>query len=322
MSNNYNRVTGLEFDYRSIDGKWRSFGGYGKSFGHAIKNDNYFYNSAIGYDGRNISAYTNLAGVGNDYIADMGLIPRQYHYDALRDTTFRIGFHHWFSRFAYTIYPTGKPRVNSHQLGFRNMYDVTQDGQLINNELELSYNINWQKSCSLMVMIANHDIQLLYPFAFTDIALPTGKYHFNFAGFEYQSDQRRVLSYLVGAESGKFYNGYRTQLSTVFNLRVQPWGNFGLTFVQNELRLPEPYGTESLSLVGPKVELNFSTNLSWTTFLQYNTQDDNFNINSRFQWRFQPLSDIFLVYTDNYAVEFWGPKNRALVLKVNYWLNV
>jgi hypothetical protein len=49
---------------------------------------------------------------------------------------------------------------------------------------------------------------------------------------------------------------------------------------------------------------------------------DNLNINSRFQWRFQPMSDLYIVYTDNYAVEFWGPKNRALVIKLNYWFNL
>ena len=103
---------------------------------------------------------------------------------------------------------------------------------------------------------------------------------------------------------------------------MQPWGNFGLNFVQNELKFPEPYGKESLFLVGPKIEFNFSRNLFWTTFLQYNTQDDNFNINSRIQWRFQPMSDLFIVYSDNYALEFWGPKNRGLVIKLNYWLNI
>jgi hypothetical protein len=64
----------------------------------------------------------------------------------------------------------------------------------------------------------------------------------------------------------------------------------------------------------------FAKNIWWTTFLQYNTQSDNFNINSRLQWRYRPMSDVFLVFTDNYAVKFWGPKNKALVLKVNYWL--
>ncbi|RLD95754.1 MAG: hydrolase, partial [Bacteroidetes bacterium] len=68
-------------------------------------------------------------------------------------------------------------------------------------------------------------------------------------------------------------------------------------------------------------EINFSRKLFWTTFLQYNTQEDNFNINSRIQWRFQPMSDLYIVYTDNYAVEFWGPKHRALVIKLNYWFN-
>jgi len=48
------------------------------------------------------------------------------------------------------------------------------------------------------------------------------------------------------------------------------------------------------------------------------------------QWRFAPVSDFFLVYTDNYFAESipnyyiktWTPKNRALILKMTYWLNV
>ncbi|NND32462.1 MAG: hypothetical protein HKN76_07715, partial [Saprospiraceae bacterium] len=321
--NNYNRVTGLEADFRSLDGKWRSVAGYGKSFTNDIQGDNYFYNSAIGYDGRTISAYTNLAGTGHNYITDIGLIPRSYHYDAVQDTSFRIGFDHWFTRFAYTIYPTIHPKVNAHEIGLRNVYDGTKDGQLINNEFELNYMVRWQNSSSVNFMIANHDIQLLYPFDFTDqVPLPAAKYHFNFVGVEFESDARRALGFKAGIETGQFYNGTRHQLALNLNYRVQPWGNFGLNFVQNELNFPDPYGHESLSLIGPKIELAFSTDLFWTTFLQYNTQEDNFNINSRFQWRFQPLSDIYVVYSDNYAVEFWGPRNRALVLKLNYWLNI
>jgi hypothetical protein len=91
---------------------------------------------------------------------------------------------------------------------------------------------------------------------------------------------------------------------------------------RNDLVFPEPYGKDRLLLISPRIEINFSRSLFWTTFLQYNTQHDNFNINSRFQWRFQPMSDFYIVYTDNYAVEFWGPKHRALVVKLNYWSNL
>jgi hypothetical protein len=74
-----------------------------------------------------------------------------------------------------------------------------------------------------------------------------------------------------------------------------------------------------LLAITPRLELFFNKNLNWTTFLQYNTQADNFNINSRLQWRYRPMSDLFLVYTDNYTVNIWGVKNRAIVAKLNYW---
>jgi len=60
----------------------------------------------------------------------------------------------------------------------------------------------------------------------------------------------------------------------------------------------------------------------WKLPYQYNTQQDNFNINSRLQWRFAPMSDFFLVLTDNYATApfLQVNRNRAVVLKLNYWL--
>jgi hypothetical protein len=51
---------------------------------------------------------------------------------------------------------------------------------------------------------------------------------------------------------------------------------------------------------------------------------DNLNINSRFQWRFAPASDFFLVYTDNYYTEDFSAftnRNKAVVGKITFWLN-
>ena len=56
------------------------------------------------------------------------------------------------------------------------------------------------------------------------------------------------------------------------------------------------------------------------------------NVNARFQWRFKPVSDLFVVYTENafasptdidsYHYRALQTKNRALVLKLTYWLNI
>jgi hypothetical protein len=61
--------------------------------------------------------------------------------------------------------------------------------------------------------------------------------------------------------------------------------------------------------------------LFFTTFVQYNEQLDNINVNARFQWRYKPASDLFIVYTDNYWPAPFSVRNRALMLKLTYWWN-
>ncbi len=318
----FNRTAGLEFEYRSVDGRWRSLGGYGKAFTPIKADQNYFYQVATGYDGRQFSFYTNLAGAGTNYVSDMGFLPRIFHIDAERDTMYRIGFDHWFSRMSYTLYPAGG-KVNAHEWSFRNIMDVARDGRFISNDFSLNYVLLWKNTANLMASFFRVDAQLLYPFRFTrGLPLPADYYTYYYTRLDYRSDQRKFFTYSAGIELGEFYNGQRTQYMLRVNYRVQPWGNFGMNFVQNDLRFPEPYANGSLFLIGPRIEVNFSRDIFWTTFVQYNTQEDNLNINSRLQWRFAPVSDLFIVYTDNYAVELWGAKNKALVVKLNYWLNV
>jgi hypothetical protein len=137
---------------------------------------------------------------------------------------------------------------------------------------------------------------------------------------------RRNLYYDFQVQHGQYFNGEITRLSGSFNYRWQPYGIIALSYDYNDIRLPEPYSSAVFWLVGPRAELAFSRSFFFSAFLQYNTQADNVNINARLQWRFQPVSDLFLVYTDNYFTEgfFNAPagKNRALVLKVTYWLNI
>ena len=194
---------------------------------------------------------------------------------------------------------------------------------MLNREIEGGYTLEFASTAQIKASVGHTQVNLLYPFTFIgDEPLPAGIYKFNQAEVGIQSDQRRLFSLMGGFSYGTFYNGTRMQYTFGIKYRAQPWGNFSINFEQNDLEFPEPYGSDKLFLINPRIEINFSRELFWTTFLQYNTQEDNFNINSRIQWRFQPMSDLYIVYTDNYAVEFWGPKHRALVIKLNYWFNL
>ena len=85
--------------------------------------------------------------------------------------------------------------------------------------------------------------------------------------------------------------------------------------------LPAPWERTGLFLVGTKLDVTFTDKLFFTTYVQYNQQADNININARFQWRYKPVSDFFIVYTDNYFPEYMVEKKSALVLNVSYWFN-
>jgi hypothetical protein len=50
--------------------------------------------------------------------------------------------------------------------------------------------------------------------------------------------------------------------------------------------------------------------------VQYNTQTRAFSTNARVNWRWAPLSDVFLVYTERQNIETGLRNERSVALKV------
>ena len=109
-------------------------------------------------------------------------------------------------------------------------------------------------------------------------------------------------------------------MASVINYAWQPYGVLGVTFEYNRLIFPDPYNDANLILAGPKIDLAFTRKLFLSSTVQYNNQIDNISLYGKLQWRFRPVSDIFLVYTDNYYSSSFENKNRALIFKFTYWI--
>ena len=120
---------------------------------------------------------------------------------------------------------------------------------------------------------------------------------------------------------GEFYNGKRQSLYLDLAYRIQPYGIISLNASQDQVKFSNSINPLMIYLIGPKAEMAFTKKIFFTTFLQYNTQTKNMNVNTRFQWRFRPMCDLFFVYSDNYN-ETLMVKNRTIVLKFIYWLNI
>ncbi|MFW2375921.1 MAG: hydrolase, partial [Cellulophaga baltica] len=155
------------------------------------------------------------------------------------------------------------------------------------------------------------------------IALPANsEYTYSTAAMNFSSDSRKAFSYSLEQSYGAFFNGTRASSAAEMTLRLQPKAAISLLVSYDKITLPAPYSSADFWLVSPSFEFTFSKSIFWSTLVQYSNQRNNLGFNSRLQWRFAPLSDLFIVYNDNYIVNDFEPRNRSINLKFTYWLNI
>ena len=319
----FGRNSGLSFEYTNLKGNWNGWAAFHNSSKPNISGDNNYYGIGYQYNGRTFGNVLDFTKVGTNYYTDMGFVTRISNYDAVRDTSIRVGFKQVYVETYFKIFPK-KGKVNIHNFSIENFIVWNPDNTINEQEHNLSYSLNFTNTANLRIFSSLNQSNLLFPTAFTNgTPLPAKSYDYSQFGLGYNSDFRKQFNYGVRLSGGKFYNGNIISSSVNLNVRRQPHFNLSINFEYYKLVFPDNYGTNELFLISPRIEYNFTTNLFWTTFLQYNTQSNNFNINSRLQWRYKPMSDLFLVYTDNYfTTPLLQNKNRALVFKMNYWLNL
>jgi Domain of unknown function (DUF5916)/Carbohydrate family 9 binding domain-like len=322
--NNYGRTASTEFIYTNPDNTFSAWLAGQHSWKPDVTSQNNTFDTGFLSTNEKYSFLIDFFHVGTNFQPDMGFVPRLDNYDALRDTVVRLGYNTIYSESTYKFFSKKEESPLSFtEVGLTN-FAVLNPNMTWNDGYTSPYvTFNFKSKHQISSIFTANRTDLLFPFSFTGATpLPKDKYLYNRINFSYTSDNRKPFYCVAKFETGGFYNGNSTTVSTELTYRKQPWGNFGLFAEYNHLKFPEKYGETTLWLIGPKMEVSFSKKAFWTTFLQYNTQRDNFNVNSRFQWRFKPMSDLFIVYTDNYAVSKFLPKNRALVFKLSYWFAI
>jgi hypothetical protein len=316
----YGRNAGITFEYSNPAGSFSYWANYNQSMKPTIKDLNNYAEAGLSYNGRNFGFVLDIANVGKNYYTDMGFVQRISNYDAERDTSIRIGFKHIYSEISYTLMPA-KGKIGKMELTTQNSAVFNPDNSLNEWESTLQVKTDFKNASSFNLGLSNNITNLLFPTSFTDgTPLPAAQYQYAQFGMGYDSDTRKLFGWSTDLNFGQFYNGTVQSFRVGVNWRNQPHLSLRLNAQFNNIQLPGIYGSTKLLLIAPRIEYNFNTKLFWTTFIQYNTQSNNFNINSRLQYRYKPMSDFFLVYTDNYFTDpLFKSKNRALIFKLSYW---
>ncbi len=317
----YNRNLGFEYNLASRNNLWTGKVLYLRSFTSGSRDGN-VYAGHLQYFSRRWLINGQTENVDPNYIAEAGYVPRN-------------GYHRALGTIGYTFLPEGG-RVLSHgpTLTTSNFFDWT--GRLSDYETSLGYTVTLPSGDAFSASAGEDYVRLLQPFDPTNSGrpqLPAGSEHrWRFWTTRFDSRQQSKLRYGFSSLAGGYYDGgTQRNLSGTAGYRFQPFVSLAGTVTYTDMRLPQPWGHTRFWLVGPRFDITLTNSLYFTTYIQYNEQQTNLNLNSRLQWRYRPASDVFLVWTENYLPDYLlqpgqagvlSTRNRAVILKWTYWWNL
>ncbi|WP_299161701.1 DUF5916 domain-containing protein [uncultured Tenacibaculum sp.] len=317
--NDYNRVTGVNLNYKSNNNKWIGLANYGKSFNNGVSGKDNFYNLGVWFNKRGFSWNAAIKNIQKNYITDVGFAPRLYNYDAINDEVVREGYKQISGGVQYVKFYDKSKNINRiRYLNYDNQTYFDENGTLNQSSHFLNSAIFF-KDLSALYYVFNYDvIDLKYGFdpLRNGNALVPKMYRFGILKLGYNSANNQKLRYRINVQKGNYYNGDRFAGGLYLNYQLLPFANLEASYDVNSIDLNE-LGKETFHLTKFTGEVFFNTRLNWTTYVQYNTQRDNFNINTRLQWEYKPLSYVYLVVSDNFNKRIHR-KNWGVAFKMNY----
>lgn len=311
----FNRVIGMDYRLASADNTWSGRYFFHKSFSPGVTSNDYSAGFDTRYNDRNLGIRLSGVFVGDNYRSDLGFIRRT--------DIFKIN-----PQFEYRIWPkSGSIQRHSFQVTPIYLWRPQLDFENSDYTIISRWSANFQNTAELRVSMFNRFTRLYDPFdpTGTDGALELpglANYYYTSFEIDYRSDRRKVISYRLNPTIGQFYNGNRYSMEASMDWRAQPFLSGSIQMRFDRIELPDPYPSASLLLIGPRIDVTFTKSIFWATFIQYSNQRNNFSVNTRLQWRFAPLSDLFIVYNDNYNTDIISPRFRSINLKLTYWINI
>ncbi len=312
----FNRVLGIDYNLQSKNGKWVGKIWYHKSYESKNDKDNFSNGMWLNYNSRKNNLFLSSRQISDEFSSDLGFIRRT----GIKSHFIKYGHRLWIDskkirsiELSQQLYFVDTPNL-SNLITDRN-YETQGVISFTNqSKFELTYNRRYTFLLDDFNPVGGEN----------SIPLPSNNGFF-YNDFELQFSSNYTKNYYFNFQTtvGQFYSGNRVSFNTELSYRIQPKFSGSIKIRYDDIYFPSIYTYGKLFLIGPKLEYTFNKKFFWNTFVQYSSKSDNLGINSRLQWRFAPLSDLYLVYNDNYfTYDNLVPRIRSLTFKLTYWLNI
>jgi hypothetical protein len=160
--------------------------------------------------------------------------------------------------------------------------------------------------------------RLVAPFDVSGVEIRPGVYHWKRYRLEAGTAEKRRLYSQVTWWFGGFYDGKLDQIQWTGAWNPTPLLTVEFTGERNIGRLPS--GEFVQTVVGNRLRVNVSPDLSIASYIQYDTESDSVGVNTRLRWTFRPVGDLFVVYNHNVRslLDRWRLDSNQLLVKLQY----
>ena len=146
------------------------------------------------------------------------------------------------------------------------------------------------------------------------IVIPEGDYHLDTFSFSASTEKSRILSGYLFTSFGKYFDGDRASYSLF--LTFKPSKHYKIVPGITKEKVDLPAGSFDVTFTQATVEYTLSRKTFINALLQWNDDLDEVSTNLRFNYKYRPGSDIYLVYNKTRDRSEDGQTEQAIILKL------
>ncbi|MER3329005.1 MAG: hypothetical protein RIF34_05450, partial [Candidatus Kapaibacterium sp.] len=132
----------------------------------------------------------------------------------------------------------------------------------------------------------------------SDITIPAGKYWMYRQQFQFGTFRGRRLWSTLKYAWGGYYTGHIKTLDAEMGINLNKHLNLSTAYTYNKIRLPE--GNVNTNELAQFINFAFTTKLSLSYFIQWNSVQDDLAGNFRIHWIHKVGTDFFFVLNQSY----------------------
>ncbi len=239
----------------------------------------------------------------------------------------RSNYTHYHASLGYGWIFGESAALENQGVGSRiSIYTDNADGSTQTLQLTAMYNFQFKSGYNGVFSVSHQFENVADTFSFSDVCyVPPGKYSFNEIETHLNSPHSNRFVMGLDGTVGTFYDGTRVTIGGDPSWNVGPGLQLGLRYEHNFLKFTDRNQSFSGGIAGFKATLMFTTKVSLSTFIQYNTAENTVLTNVRFRYNPSEGNDLYIVFNEgrNTYRPVAEPRlplfnNRLILLKYTY----